>query len=184
MYIKISSPLIISALIANFVIFSCSKDEPAPVDPTVDPPVEEVLTYQVEDLEGNIFVDNQTLEFSTINYPDASLLFKVRNTSSETIAMRIEVESMSGTDGLLMELCFGECYLGVTTGTSYPTSPSMPNVIIESGQTQASSGDHFFNMDEGDGNTAVEYTFKFYLADETGNQNGTVFRLKYRYLSN
>ena len=27
MYMKITSPLIISALIANFVIFSCSKDE-------------------------------------------------------------------------------------------------------------------------------------------------------------
>ena len=146
MYIKISSPLIISALIANFVIFSCSKDEPGPVDPPV-----EVLTYQVEDLEGNIFVDNQTLEFSTINYTDASLLFKVRNTSSETIAMRIEVESMSGTDGLLMELCFGECYYGVTTGTSYPTNPSSPNVNIEPGQTQLSSGDHFFNSDGGDG---------------------------------
>jgi hypothetical protein len=183
MYIKISSPLIISALIANFVIFSCSKDEPGPVDPPVDPPVE-VLTYQVEDLEGNIFVDNQTLEFSTINYPDASLLFKVRNTSSETIAMRIEVESMSGTDGLLMELCFGECYYGVTTGTSYPTNPSSPNVNIEPGQTQESSADHFLNSDVGDGITPVEYTFKFYLADESGNQNGTAFRIKYRYTRN
>ena len=180
MYMKITSRLIISALIANFVIFSCSKDEPAPVDP----PVEEVLTYQVEDLEGNIFVDNQTLEFSTINYPDASLLFKVRNTSSETIAMRIEVESMSGTNGDLMELCFGECYYGVTTGTSYPTNSSSPNVNIEPGQTQDSSSDHFLNSDLGDGITPVEYTFKFYLADESGNQNGTVFRIKYRYSRN
>ena len=110
---KITTPLIISALIANFVIFSCSKDEPGPVDPTI-----EVLTYEVEDLDGNIFVNNQTVEFSVLDYPDASLGFYVRNTSSETIAMRIEVESMSGTDGSLMELCFGECYFGVTTGTS------------------------------------------------------------------
>jgi hypothetical protein len=171
-------PLFYIFFLSSF-IFSCSKDEPAPVEP-----VTEVLTYDVEDLDGNIFVNNQIVEFSAVDYPDASLGFYVRNTSSESIAMRIEVESMSGTDGSQLELCFGECYLGVTTGTSYPTSPSMPNVNIESGQTQASSGDHFFNMDEGDGNTAVEYTFKFYLADETGNQNGTVFRLKYRYLSN
>ena len=179
MYMKITSPLIISALIAIFVIFSCSKDEPGPVDPPV-----EVLTYQVEDLEGNVFADNETIDFSTVVYETASLNFKVRNTSSETIAMRIEVESMSGTDGSLMELCFGECYFGVTTGTSYPTNPSSPNVNIEPGQTQASSGDHFFNADEGDGNTAVEYTFKFYLADETGNQDGTAFRIKYRYNRN
>tara|TARA_B100000768_G_scaffold36793_1_gene35453 strand:- start:269 stop:805 length:537 start_codon:yes stop_codon:yes gene_type:complete len=177
---KITTPLIIiTALIANFVIFSCSKDEPGPVDP----PIQE-LTYDVEDLNGNVFVNNQTLEFSVLDYPDASLGFYVRNTSSETIAMRIEVESMTGTDGTLMELCFGECYFGVTAGTSYPTSPSSPNVNIEPGQTQASSGDHFFNMDSGDGNTAVEYSFKFYLADENGDQDGTAFRLKYRYLPN
>jgi hypothetical protein len=176
---KITNSIIISALLANFIIFSCSKDEPGPVDP----PVQE-LTYDVEDLNGNVFVNNQTLEFSVLDYPDASLGFYVRNTSSETIAMRIEVESMTGTDGTLMELCFGECYFGVTTGTSYPTSPSTPNVNIEPGQTQASSGDHFFNMDSGDGNTAVEYTFKFYLADENGDQDGTAFRLNYRYLPN
>ena len=176
---KITNSIIISALLANFIIFSCSKDEPGPVDP----PVQE-LTYDVEDLNGNVFVNNQTLEFSVLDYPDASLGFYVRNTSSETIAMRIEVESMTGTDGTLMELCFGECYFGVTAGTSYPTSPSSPNVNIEPGQTQASSGDHFFNMDSGDGNTAVEYSFKFYLADENGDQDGTAFRLNYRYLPN
>lgn len=179
MYMKITSPLIISALIANFVIFSCSKDEPGPVDPTV-----EVLTYQVEDLDGNVFADNETIDFSTILLETATLYFKVRNTSSETIAMRIEVESMSGTDGTGMELCFGECYYGVTTGTSYPLNPSSPNVNIEPGQTQLSIGDHFFNTDGGDGNTPVEYTFKFYLADEAGNLNGTAFKINYRYTRN
>ena len=179
MYMKITSPLIISALIANFVIFSCSKDESGPVDPST-----QVLTYDVEDLEGNIFVNNQTLEFSAVDYENAVLGFYVRNTSSETIAMRIEVESMSGTDGTGMELCFGECYYGVTPGTSYPLNPSSPNVNIEPGQTQLSIGDHFFNTDGGDGINPVEYTFKFYLADEAGNQNGTAFKINYRYTRN
>ena len=168
-----------SVLILSLLMFSCSKDEPV----IVDPPSPE-LTYDVEDSDGTVFVDNQIVEFSALGYPDAELLFYVRNTSSETIAMRIEMESMSGTDGSMMELCFGECYLGVSTGISYPTSPSMPNVNIEPGQTQPSSGDHFLNTDAGDGSTVIEYTFKFYLADESGNQNGTAFRLKYRYLPN
>jgi hypothetical protein len=103
---------------------------------------------------------------------------------SDYNGVRIEVENISGTDGSMMELCFGECYFGVSTGTSYPTSPSMPNVNIEPGQTQPSSGDHFFNMDAGDGNTAVEYAFKFYLADENGIQDGNSFRLRYRYSQN
>ena len=176
---KITNSIIISSLLASFVIFSCSKDE--------SPPsiiVSEIINFTVEDLDGNIFIDNEIIDFTTLDYPDASLDFYVRNISDNTIAMRIEVESMTGTDGTLMELCFGECYFGVTAGTSYPTSPSSPNVNIEPGQTQASSGDHFFNMDSGDGNTAVEYTFKFYLADENGNQDGTAFRLNYRYLPN
>ena len=176
---KITSPLILSALIAIFVILSCSKDESGPVEPTA-----EELNFQVEDKDGNIFDNNQTVDFSSLNYPDASLGFNVRNTSSEPVGIRIEVEEISGTDGSMMELCFGECYFGVSSGTSYPTSPSMPNVYIEPGQTQPSSGDHFFNMDAGDGNTAVEYAFKFYLADENGIQDGNSFRLRYRYSQN
>ena len=69
-------------------------------------------------------------------------------------------------------------------GSSYPTNPSYPNVNIEPGQTQLSFEGHFFNSDGGDGITPVEYTFKFYLADESGNQNGTAFRIKYRYTRN
>ena len=169
--------LLISIIFLNIFFLSCSKDDPETVDP-----ISPELTFVVEDLEGNIYADNQLLEFSTVEYPDASFGFYVRNTSSETIGMRIEVENISGTDGSMMELCFGECYFGVTTGRSYPESPLIVN--IDPGQTQASSGDHFFNMDAGDGNTAVEYTFKFYLADENGIQNGNSIRLKYRYLEN
>jgi len=176
---KITSPLIISALIANFFIFSCSKDEPVPVDTT------EALTFKVEkDLDGNVFVDNETIDFFTIVPDNATLDFYVRNISSETIAMRIEVESMYGTDGSGMELCFGECYPDVTPGRSYPMSP-ITNVYIEPGQTQVSSEDHFLNSDGGDGINPVEYTFKFYLADEAGNEkNGTAFRIKYKYTRN
>ena len=176
---KITSPLIISALIAIFVILSCSKDESGPVEPTA-----EELNFQVEDKDGNIFDNNQTVDFSSLNYPDASLGFNVRNISSEIIGMRIEVESMTGTDGSMMELCFGQCFAGVSQGVSYPSNNAEPVVYINPGQTQTSSGDHFFNMDAGDGNTAVEYAFKFYLADENGIQDGNSLRLRYRYNQN
>jgi len=176
---KTTFKLILPAIALFLFVYSCSKDESAPVDPTSSE-----LTFTVEDLDGNTFANNQLLEFSSLEYPDASLGFNVRNTSSEPIGMRIEVEGISGTDGSMMELCFGECYFGVSSGTSYPTSPSMPNVYIEPGQTQPSSGDHFFNMDGGDGNTAVEYAFKFYIADENGIQDGNSLRLIYRYSQN
>ena len=177
---KITSPLIISALIAIFVILSCSKDESGPDH--VDPEPE--LTFTVEDKNGNIFDDNQTLDFSSLNYPDASLDFLVRNISSEIIGMRIEVESITGTDGSMMELCFGQCFAGVEQGFSYPSNNAEPVVFINPGQTQTSSGDHFFNTDPGNGSDPVEYTFKFYNASESGEQVGGEFRLKYRYSQN
>ena len=74
----------------------------------------------IEDLQGNSLSDNDVLEFDTVEYPDASFTYKVRNNTSETIRVRVQVESFSGTDGSMMELCFGECYFGVDLGQSYP----------------------------------------------------------------
>ena len=167
-------------LILLLFVYSCSKDESGPDH--VDPEPE--LTFTVEDLDGNTFVDNQLLEFSTLEYPDASLGFNVRNTSSETIGMRIEVESISGTDGSMMELCFGQCFAGVNEGISYPSNNAQPVVYINPGETQPSNGDHFFNSDPGDGSNPVEYAFKFYIADDNGIQDGNSFRLRYRYSQN
>lgn len=123
----------------------------------------------VEDLDGNSLSDNHILQFDTLEYPDASFTYKVRNNTSETIRVRVEVESFSGTDGSMMELCFGECYFGVTQGQSYPINNAQPFVYIGPGETQIADGDHFFNSDPGDGNIAVEYTFRFYISDENGD---------------
>ena len=123
----------------------------------------------VEDLDGNTLNDNQILQFDTLEYPDASFTYKVRNNTSETIRVRVEVESFSGTDGSMMELCFGECYFGISQGQSYPINNAQPFVYIGPGETQIADGDHFFNSDPGDGNIPVEYTFRFYISDENGD---------------
>ena len=123
----------------------------------------------VEDLDGNTFYDNQILQFDTLEYPDASFTYKVRNNTSETIRVRVEVESFSGTDGSMMELCFGECYFGISEGQSYPINNAQPFVYIGPGETQIADGDHFYNSDPGDGNIPVEYTFRFYISDENGD---------------
>lgn len=123
----------------------------------------------IEDSEGILISDNQVLEFNSVEYPEASFTYKVRNNTTETIRVRVEVESFSGTDGSLMELCFGECYFGVSLGQSYPINNAQPFVYIGPGETQIADGDHFFNSDPGDGNIPVEYTFRFYISDENGD---------------
>ena len=126
-----------------------------------------VYAFSLETTDGVVINDNEVLEFSEITYPDASFDFYVRNDSSEDINVKVEVTSMSGTDGSLMELCFGECYNGISANQSYPSNSF---VTIAPNDTQASSGDHFFNEDPGDGSTPVEYTFRFYMVDQDGNE--------------
>jgi hypothetical protein len=126
-----------------------------------------VYAFSLETIDGVVINDNEVLEFSEITYPDASFGFYVRNDSSEDINVKVEVTSMSGTDGSLMELCFGECYVGITLNQSYPSNSF---VTIAPNETQSSSGDHFFNEDPGDGSTPVEYTFRFYMVDQDGNE--------------
>ena len=124
----------------------------------------------LEDLEGNSFSDNDILQFDTVEYPDASFTYKIRNNTSETIKVRVEVESFSGTDGSMMELCFGECYFGVGLGQSYPINQAQPYVFIAANDTQIADGDHFFNSDPGNGDVPVEYSFRFYMCDENGDE--------------
>ena len=119
--------------------------------------------FSLETIDGVEIEDNEVFEFSDITYDEASMGFYVRNDTSEDINVKVEVTSMSGTDGSLMELCFGNCYNGIALNQSYPSNSS---VTIAPNDTQASSGDHFFNEDPGDGSTPVEYTFRFYMVDE------------------
>jgi len=126
-----------------------------------------VYALSLESTDGVVIDDNEVLEFSEITYPDASFGFYVRNNTSEDINVKVEVTSMSGTDGSSMELCFGDCYNGVALNQAYPSNTF---VTIAPGETQASSGDHFFNQDAGDGNTPVEYSFRFYMVDENGDE--------------
>ena len=69
-----------------------------------------------------------------------------------------------------MELCFGECYFGVSLGQSYPINQAQPYVFIAANDTQIADGDHFFNSDPGNGDDPVEYSFRFYMCDENGEQ--------------
>ena len=123
--------------------------------------------FQIENSEGTIIQDNEVLNFNSVEYPDASFSFFVRNLTDETIFVRSQITSISGTDGSGMEFCFGECYFGVTENFSYPLASF---VEIESGQVQTSVGDHFYNQDIGDGETPVEYTFRFYMVDANGDE--------------
>ena len=86
-----------------------------------------------------------------------------------------------------MEFCFGECYNGVDLFTQYPLGGY---VSIQAGETQISLGDHFFNQDPGDGTSPVEYSFRFFMVDQNGDEVVSIpelqtdYRVNYLYSSN
>ena len=125
------------------------------------------FAFVIESENGEVLENNQVLEFSSVQYPNASYIFFVRNLTSESINVRAEVLNISGTDGSMMEFCFGECYFGVDLNTPYPLNSF---VTIEPGETQTSVGDHFFNQDPGDGTNPVSFQFRFYMVDSEGNE--------------
>ncbi len=143
--------------------------------------------FIIEDSDGFVIADNETLEFDSIEFSDASFNFFVRNLTGEEIFLRAELTLISGTDGAGMEFCFGECYNGVDLFTQYPLGGY---VSIQAGETQISSGDHFFNQDPGDGTSPVEYSFRFFMVDQNGDEVVSIpelqtdYRVNYLYSSN
>ena len=90
----------------------------------------------------------------------------------------LKIIEMAGTDGSMMEFCFGECYYGVTLNTAYPLGSF---ISVESGQVQTSVGDHFYNQDVGDGENPVFYSFRFFMVDNEGNEVVSVPELDTEY---
>tara|TARA_X000000368_G_scaffold416785_1_gene411509 strand:- start:162 stop:914 length:753 start_codon:yes stop_codon:yes gene_type:complete len=157
---KISLLLVILLIHSNFLN---SQNEPA---------------FILEDENGIVIENNQLLEVITTEYPNASFNFFVRNLTSENINVRAEIIEMAGTDGSMMEFCFGECYYGVTLNTAYPLGSF---ISVESGQVQTSVGDHFYNQDVGDGENPVFYSFRFFMVDNEGNEVVSVPELDTEY---
>ena len=96
---------------------------------------------------------------NTLIYPDAEILFRVRNNGPATTNVWIKCEALTNTNGSNFQLCFGqECLPEVAVNVIYPTTGSVtlpPN---------GSNGnfDHFFNENPGTGTFPVDYMFRFF----------------------
>ena len=134
--------------------------------------------FTVSKTDGTPVASGQTLSFNSIVYAQASLALKINNTSSGAINVRIMCQSMTNTNGQLMEVCFGpDCYATTSVNQVFPSSGS---VNIALGGVDSSS--HFFNNDLGiSTSTPLDYVFKIYQVNTFGTQIGTPFIFTYRY---
>ena len=137
-----------------------------------------VATHHGEDIiDGSIFT------FSELG-TDADLGFDITNTSAGTIDMRLEYVSMANGNGTGTFLCvFGSCLEpgGIDVGDIFPNNNvSNAFTTIEAGVT-TDYGDHFYNT-YGDGSAfPLDYVFRFYQVDGSGNEIGDSITFTYRY---
>lgn len=129
--------------------------------------------------------DSLVTEGQTINFSDAGCSyndpcnwkFKVTNTSSEAIYMRIFVDNLTGTDGSDFQLCFaGVCLNSVTLNSGYPNTAAM----IAPGATN-SAGNNFWNQNDSATTTPMSWTFRFQAFNAGGTEIGTPLNVTYNF---
>lgn len=135
--------------------------------------------FNVETIDGDPIVDGDVVGFNQHTVEAAQLKFYVNNESTtDAINMKIEFVSAVNYNGTGMQVCFGLCYDPVSIGSVYP--PGNDVVTIQPGQNQGIDEDKFWNFNDGGGNP-VEYTFRFFQVDGSGNQIGEDLTFKYLY---
>ena len=121
--------------------------------------------------EGDVVV------FNTASYEEAKLKFLTYNDSDSDIFVKVECEGLTNTNGASMELCYGQCYIGIDSFVGYPTDNP---IYVAPGMHQGIFNDYFSNTDGS--NDLIEYNFRFYQTDVNGVEiEGTSFRFTYRY---
>ncbi|MBU2922900.1 T9SS type A sorting domain-containing protein [Winogradskyella psychrotolerans] len=137
--------------------------------------------FEVRDKsDDSIVTDGQTISFSEAGcgYSDpCNWKFKVTNTSTENIYMRIFVDNLVGTDGSLFQLCFaGVCLNNVTLYSGYPNTAAM----IAPGATN-SAGNNFWNQNPPTTTTPMSWTLRFQAFNASGMEIGTPLSVIYNF---
>ncbi|WP_458628916.1 T9SS type A sorting domain-containing protein [Winogradskyella sp. PC D3.3] len=137
--------------------------------------------FEVRDKsDDSIVTDGQTISFSEAGcgYSDpCNWKFKVTNTSTENIYMRIFVDNLVGTDGSFFQLCFaGQCYNNVALYGGYPNAAAM----IAPGATN-SPGNNFWNLNDPTTTTPMSWSLRFQAFNASGTAIGTPLNVTYNF---
>jgi Secretion system C-terminal sorting domain len=134
----------------------------------------------IDKSDESLVTDGQSITFTEAgcDYADpCNWKFKVTNTSSEAIYMRIFVDNLVGNDGSNFQLCFaGVCLNNVALNGGYPSTAAM----IAPGATN-SAGNNFWNQNDSAITTAMSWTFRFQAFDASGFTIGTPLSVNYNY---
>ena len=152
----------IAVLTLTIVFLSCSSDEDNEVIPVEVTPDFQVIKH---DEENTVMNDQEVFVFNTVG-EGADLGFDVKNLTDTVSYFRIECTDLVNTDGSMFLFCWGVCLPGVVEGQIYPEGDEV--IAINPGETQTSTGDHFQNINPGDGSTVMDFKFRFFQTDIDG----------------
>ncbi|WP_296313571.1 T9SS type A sorting domain-containing protein [Winogradskyella sp. UBA3174] len=127
-----------------------------------------------------LITDGQTIAFNESGPTfgaDYNWKFKVTNTSTSDIYMRIFVDNMTNTDGTNYQLCFaGVCLNSIATGSGYPSSAA----LILPGESNT-AGNSLWNQHPTGTTDVMSWTFRYQAFDIAGNEIGTPLLMTYSY---
>ncbi|WP_179005050.1 T9SS type A sorting domain-containing protein [Winogradskyella forsetii] len=130
--------------------------------------------------DESLVTDGQTIAFSEAGcgYADpCNWKFKVTNTTTQDIYVRIFVDDLVGTDGSDFQLCFaGVCLNDVALNSGYPSTP----YLIAPGGTN-SAGNNLWNLNPSTTTTPMSWTFRFQAFDSSGFTVGTPLIVTYSF---
>ena len=140
--------------------------------------------YTIKDDNGVVLNDGDVIEFSTVDYPDASYDFFVTNDNpTDEIYSRVQLMSSENQSNATFEqLCYGtQCYYEIEMLQFVPPIDAAP-VAIPVGHTTG-LGNHFYNNDLGNGTNSVDYVFAFRQFEDVAGtiEIGTPLTFTYRY---
>ncbi len=134
-------------------------------------------------VDGDVITYNVLGDINDISSSDPAYLgFKIYNSSSSNISVKMKCVSISGgATGTNLQFCIDPICVGtIAVGSSYPSN----GVSTVPANGQNGNFDHFVNFDSGTGNGIVDYVMKFYMVNSFGGETGNSITLTYRYDSN
>lgn len=133
---------------------------------------------------GASISSGQVLTYNTTDESTATLHYKIKNTSSSAVNVRIKILSIQNGTGSGFQFCYlNTCLPSVAANAVYPSN-SNPAITINANSETPSSGYNMWNSNAGSGTFPIDYTIKYYLVDDFNNEYGTPVTITYRYNPN
>lgn len=138
--------------------------------------------YTVKDIAGTELNDGDVLVFDEYDYGSTGNydFFVTNDNPSDIIYTRIEFVSAVNATGEHFELCYAlQCYTGLSVGETLPPEPEVFPIAV--GETTG-PGNHFLNLEPGNGSDILDFVFAFHQYEADGvTEIGTPLTFTYRY---